>query len=245
MLGIINVGSVFLCIEVHMRSRSLVATLFSVGLLYAQQSSQVPPPTPGTLPDNNQSHVVPKRDVGNANQPTPAPMSVHDKWNNFVGETVNPITVGGGIFNAGVSHLTNTDPKYGTNSIAFAQRFGASVADIVTQNFFGDFMLASAFHEDPRYFRKGPPYGLWTRIGYAISRAVIIRTDNGGTSFNWSNVLGTAMSAGLSNAYYPPASRTTGSFCNHLISGVLGAGASNLAPEFWPDFKRKVLKRDH
>ena len=76
------------------------------------------------------------------------------------------------------------------------QRFGASVTDIASQNFFGDFVLASAFHEDPRYVRKGPTYGLWPRVGYAVSRSIIIRTHVGGTSFNWSNVLGTAMSAG-------------------------------------------------
>jgi hypothetical protein len=62
-----------------------------------------------------------------------------------VAETVNPLTLGGGVFNAGLSHLTNSDPRYGTDSAAFAQRFGASAADITTQNFFGDCLLASAF----------------------------------------------------------------------------------------------------
>ena len=158
-------------------------------------------------------------------------------------ETVSPLTLGAGIFDGGFSHLTNSDPRYGTNSEAFAQRFGASVADIATQNFFGDFVLASAFHEDPRYFRRGPQYSKWSRFNYAVSRAVIIRTDDGGNSFNWSNVLGTAMSAGLSNAYYPPPSRTGGAMLIHFATGVAGAGFSNLAPEFWPDFKKKVFKR--
>jgi len=160
-----------------------------------------------------------------------------------VDETVSPITLGAGVFNGGFSHLTNSDPRYGTNSEAFAQRFGASVADIATQNFFGDFLLASAFHEDPHYLRKGAPSSKLSRFGYAISRAVIIRTDAGGNSFNWSNVLGTAMSAGLSNAYYPPPSRTGGAMIIHFATSVAGAGFANLAPEFWPDFKKKVFKR--
>jgi hypothetical protein len=160
-----------------------------------------------------------------------------------VDETVSPLTLGAGVFNGGFSHLTNSDPRYGTNSEAFAQRFGASVADVATQNFFGDFVLASAFHEDPRYFRRGPQYSKWSRFAYAVSRAVIIRTDKGGSSFNWSDVLGTAMSAGLSNAYYPPPSRTGGAMIIHFVTSVAGAGFSNLAPEFWPDFKKKVFKR--
>jgi hypothetical protein len=51
------------------------------------------------------------------------------------------------------------------------------------------------------------------------------------------------MSAGLSNAYYPPPSRTGGAMIIHFASSVAGAGFANLAPEFWPDFKRKVFKR--
>jgi hypothetical protein len=160
-----------------------------------------------------------------------------------VAETVNPLTLGGGVFNAGLSHLTNSDPRYGTDSAAFAQRFGASAADITTQNFFGDCLLASAFHEDPRYVRNSAPYGKFSRFEYAVSRALVIRSDAGGSSFNWSNVLGTAVSAGLSNAYYPPPSRTGGAITIHFATSVAGAGSANLAPEFWPDFKKKVFKR--
>ena len=177
-----------------------------------------------------------------AQQPTS--LSTAEKWKNFVDETVSPITIGGGIFNGGFSHLTQSDPRYGKDSEAFAQRFAASVADIATQNFFGDFLLASALHEDPRYMRRGPQYGgIWSRTLYAISRAVIISRDAGGTTFNWSNVLGTAMSAGLSNAYYPSLSRTSGAMAIHWATSVAGGGFANLAPEFWPDFKQKVFKR--
>ncbi|MBV9302918.1 MAG: hypothetical protein JOY62_04190 [Acidobacteriaceae bacterium] len=185
-----------------------------------------------------QSGNVPSQGVG-------TPLSVKEKWGNFVGETVSPLTLGAGVFNGGFAHLTNSDPKYGTNSEAFAQRFGASVADIATQNFFGDFFLAWAFHEDPRYFRKGPPSSKTSRFWYAVSRAMIIRRDAAGESFNWSNVLGTAMSAGFSNAYYPPAGRTGGAILIHFATSVAGAGFANLAPEFWPDFKQRFFSRQH
>ncbi len=174
----------------------------------------------------------------------PDPLSTAGKWKNFVDETVSPITIGAGIFNGGFSHVTQSDPRYGNDSGAFAERFGASVADIATQNFFGDFLLASAFHEDPRYVRRGPQYGgIWSRAIYAISRAVLIPRDTDGTTFNWSNVLGTAMSVGLSNAYYPSPSRTSGAMAIHWATSVAGGGFANLAPEFWPDFKQKVFKR--
>ncbi len=122
------------------------------------------------------------------------------------------------------------------------ERFGASVADNVSQNFFGDFLLASAFHEDPRYHRMGPAHGIVRRTAYAISRCAIIRTDAGGESFNWSNFLGTAMSGGLSDAYYPGPSRTGGAMELHFVTSFVGAGLANLYTEFWPDFKKKVFR---
>jgi hypothetical protein len=168
-----------------------------------------------------------------------------EKWDHFLYETAGPLTFGGGAFNAAFSQFTHTDPKYGGDGVAFAERYGASVADIVTQNFFGDFVVASAFHEDPRYFRKGRGHSFWSRAGYAISRAFIIRKDTTGDTFNFDNVLGSAMSAGFSNIYYPPASRTPRAILMHFSIDVADNGFVNLAPEFWPDFRDKVLKPLH
>jgi len=175
-----------------------------------------------------------------------APMAgTRDKWNNFVHETASPLTLGGGAFNATFSQLTKTDPQYGVGGAAYAERFGASLADIASQNFFGDFVVASVLHEDPRYVRKGPGHGFWSRVGYAISRAVVIRKDNGSETFNFDNVLGSAASTGFSNIYYPPASRTGKAMAMHFGSDVADNGFVNLAPEFWPDFRDKVLRRHH
>ncbi|HXY11577.1 MAG TPA: hypothetical protein VEI52_27330 [Terriglobales bacterium] len=175
-----------------------------------------------------------------------APLAgTREKWTNFVHETASPLTFGGGAFNATFSQLTNTDPQYGANSVAYAERFAASMADIASQNFFGDFVVASVFHEDPRYFRKGPGAGFWSRVGYTLSRALVIRKDSGGNTFNFDNVLGSAFSTGFSNLYYPPASRTGKAMLMHFGIDVADNGFVNLAPEFWPDFRDKVLRRHH
>ncbi|MGA2881734.1 MAG: hypothetical protein ABSG13_22515 [Bryobacteraceae bacterium] len=171
---------------------------------------------------------------------TPAtlpPASVSEKWDHFETETFAPLTLGAGAFNAAVSEVTNSTPLYGREFWpAYPERFGSAVGDIVSQNFFGDFLLASAFHQDTRYIRRGPEHKLLPRIAYAISRSVITRTDAGGAAFNSSNVLGTAMSAALSNAYYPAASRTPRAAALNWGTSVGGSGMANLLPEFWPDF---------
>ncbi len=175
----------------------------------------------------------------------PGAMTVQQKWNNFVDETVSPITLGAALFNSAEGHVTNADPKYGSNLPAFGDRVGASIGDIVTQNFFADFMLASALHEDPRYFRRGEQYKFWWRVEYAVSRSVVTRNDSGSSGFNWSNVLGTCMSAAVSNAYYPPASRNANATFAQIGVDILGTGLAKLAPEFWPDFQRKVFGHHH
>lgn len=167
---------------------------------------------------------------------TLTPASVDEKWDHFVQETVAPFTLGAGAFNAAVSQETHSAPLYGRHWRDYPKRFGASVGDIASQNFFSDFLLASAFHEDTRYVRRGPRHRLIPRVAYAISRAVITRTDDGDETFNFANVLGVAMSAGLSNAYYPARSRTLDETAANWGTSIGASGLVNLMPEFWQDF---------
>src|SRR5580658_1068684 len=178
------------------------------------------------------------QDAGSS-APLPPP-SVAEKWNLFDTETVAPCTLGAGAFNAAVSQVTHSAPLYGRHPwpVAYPKRFGASIGDIVSQNFFSDFLLASAFHEDTRYKRRGSSHRLWPRIGYAITRSVVTQTDSGEAEFNWANVLGTGMSAALSNAYYPPVSRTSRAAATNWGTSIAGSGLANLMPEFWPDLRR-------
>jgi hypothetical protein len=184
------------------------------------------------------------------NPPPLPPPSVSEKWNFFLSETMTPMVLVSAVPDATISQLMRFSPLYGRHfwkKGAFPKRLGAYVGDQVSGNFFSDFVLASAFHEDTRYVRKGPSHGMWPRIGYAITRAVVTRTDSGDSTFNWARVVGGAMSAALSNAYYPEASRTAAIGAVNWGTSVAGAGFSNLMPEFGPDvghwMKRHLLHR--
>lgn len=164
--------------------------------------------------------------------------SISEKWDFFVSETASPVLLIAAGADAITSQLTRSAPLYGKHFFrkdAFLKRFGATLGDDISENFFADFVLASAFHEDTRYVPRGPSHKLWHRVEYAISRAVITRTDSGDATFNWANVLGCAMAAGLSNAYYPPVSRTQSVTVVNWGTNIAGAGLSNLLPELGPD----------
>jgi hypothetical protein len=189
------------------------------------------------------SAVLAQTTDGSLTAATLPPPSVSEKWDKFETETFAPLTLGAGAFNAAVSEVTDSTPLYGREFFpAYPERFGSAVADIVSQNFFGDFVLASAFHEDTRYIRRGSTHKLLPRILYAISRSLVTQTDEGGSTFNASNVLGTAMSAALSNAYYPAESRNARAATVNWGTSVGGAGLANLLPEFWPDFHAWVKR---
>ena len=162
-------------------------------------------------------------------------------------ETLSPLTLVSASIDSTASQLTHSAPLYGRHfwrHAAFPKRFIATVGDYTSENFLADFVLASVFHEDTRYRRMGPVHGVWRRMGYAISRAVVTRTDSGEGTFNWANVLGCAMSAGLSNSYYPPVSRTASVALVNWGTNIAGAGLTNIAPEFGSDvahwFKRHL-----
>lgn len=190
--------------------------------------------------------VIQQLNTGRAQSAVSAPsatVTTTQRWSFFKDETFNGMTLAAGAFNACLSHATKSDPQYGVGTGPLAERFGASVADIVSQNFLVDFAMASAFHEDTRYVRQGPAYGgIVARIGYAVSRAFVTRTDTGGRTVNWANLTGTALSFGVSNLYYPPSSRTRQAMEIRLGVGIVGAGLGNLFPEFWPDFHRMLQR---
>ena len=63
--------------------------------------------------------------------------------------------------------------RYGVNSQAFAKRFGVSIGDIATQNFFGDFVKPLAFMKTLATFAWDPdtPSGRGSAMQSAAPRS--------------------------------------------------------------------------
>ena len=189
--------------------------------------------------------VIPNfQTVSDPNQ-TYTPLRVRDKWTLFVKESLDPFTFASAAGGAALSQIDNDNPKYGYGIESYWQRFGAAQADITTQNFFGDFVMAALLKEDPRYFRKGPSSAVMKRVAYALSRVVVTRRDRGGETFNFAGVLGMGMGIALSDAYYPPQSVGGGELESRVITSLAASALGNLLPEFWPDIKQKLQHHRH
>jgi hypothetical protein len=137
--------------------------------------------------------------------------------------------------------LFDTHPQFGQGVKGYAKRLGTSYTDQVVGNMLAEGVLPSLFHEDPRYFRmnEGKPS---KRLLYAISRIVITRTDSGAKSFNFAEVLGNGIAAGVGLSYYSD-SRSPGSYFQNWGTQLGTDALSQVLKEFWPDVKRWRARR--
>ena len=189
--------------------------------------------------------VIPNFQTVSAPTAAYTPLRVRDKWKLFIKESVDPYTFASAAAGAALSQWHDGAPNYGVGTEPYLQRFGAAQADVTTQNFFSDAVLASLLHEDPRYFRKGPEFSLLYRIVYAMSRIVITRKDSGKNGISYSGILGTGLGIALSNAYYPPSSVSGGENESRIVTSLTANALGNLLPEFWPDVKAKLDRLRH
>jgi hypothetical protein len=174
--------------------------------------------------------------------PLQEPLSVRQKFDLATKDTTDPFTVVLAAFYAGVAQWQDDFPTWGQGSAAYGKRFGAAFGDQVVGNYLTEAILPVLFHEDPRYFRKG--IGLKrNRIAYALSRTFITRTDRGKDRFNYSEVVGNGIAAGVSNFYYPATERSMSETAEKYAVQMVSDSAFNVLLEFWPDLKHAIFKR--
>ena len=230
----------------HVLPRKVLAVLAIVSVppcVLFSQNSLHDAETASPINNDRILGVIPNFETVSAPRKEVAPLTVKQKFTLFAKETFDPFTPFAAAAGAAWSQTDNDDPKFGYGGRAYAQRFGAALADTTSQNLFSDAVLASLLHEDPRYFRRGPESPIWSRVGYALTRVVVTRTDAGKASFNYAGILGMSMGIGLSNAYYPAASVNGTEMARRFGTSLAASALFNILPEFWPDIRQKIRHR--
>jgi hypothetical protein len=139
---------------------------------------------------------------------------------------------------AGISQASNTEAGYGQGASGYAKRYGQQFGDGTIEDFSTRVAFAAMLHQDPRYFRMAKG-SFWHRAGYSVSRVVLTRGDSGRTQFNYSEVFGAAVAAGVSTyTYHPHGDRTLSTALSTWGTQVGYDCISNLLREFWPDMRR-------
>jgi hypothetical protein len=170
------------------------------------------------------------------------PLTPKEKFQLFIKSATDPWPFGLEAFSAGIDQAENSFPEYGQGMQGYAKRFGADYTDYFTGNFFGNAVLTSLWHEDPRYFQKGTGTKL-SRFLWAASSTVWCKRDNGTWGPNYANVAGNFIGSAISNLYYPASNRTVGDTFERGASvsaqGIVGAEVI----EFWPDIERRHRRK--
>jgi hypothetical protein len=135
------------------------------------------------------------------------------------------------------------EPKsWGQGWGAYGKRYGASFADNSIGTYMTTAIFPSLLHEDPRYYQLGT--GDFRRRAYhAVNRLFVTRTDSGHDHFNYSESVGNAVAAGISNIYHPEEDRTVSRNLTTFAFLIIYDGLSNELKEFWPDIRRKVFHK--
>lgn len=174
------------------------------------------------------------------------PLSPRQKFQLFFKSSTDPwpFLLAGVI--AGIGQADNSEPPWGQGARGYAKRFGAGYSDAFIGNFFGNAVLPTLLHEDPRYFQRGK--GSFTgRALWAAGSTVWCKRDKGGWGPNYANVIGNFIGSAISTAYKPEADRHVGDVLVDGLTvsaeGIIGAEVI----EFWPDLvkhhKRKKAEK--
>jgi hypothetical protein len=147
-------------------------------------------------------------------------------------------------FLAGISQAENSEPGYGQGAAGYGKRYGAALADGTIENFMTSAVFPALLRQDPRFFQSGKGR-FWHRVGYAMSRVIITRGDSGNSQFNFSEIFGSALSAGISTySYHPHADKNLPNAASVWGTQVGYDTLTYVVKEFWPDIRRKIRKKN-
>ncbi len=185
--------------------------------------------------------IMPNFEAVSANTHLP-PLSLKEKFwlateNTF--DYSSLISVG---MQAAIEQAKNQYPEFHEGAAAYGRYYWHTFADSGVENYLVGAIFPAITHEDPRYYTLGRGQVL-ERARYAISRLWITRSDAKASTFNFSEILGSGVAAGISSRYYPREARGSGQTLERWGSQLINDGMANVIQEFWPDINQRLFKR--
>lgn len=146
------------------------------------------------------------------------------------------------VFTTWVAQIQGDEASWGKGPAGFAKRYATTFSDDVVATFLTTAIMPTLLHQDPRYFELGEG-GAWHRATYAATRSFVTRSPSGHTQFNYSDVAGNAIAAGLSNFYHPAEDRSWSATATRWGTQMMWDVLSDELKEFWPDIRRRIHKQ--
>jgi len=167
---------------------------------------------------------------------TPVPLTKKEKFVFYLKSTYGPSSIMRSAAGAGLSQARDSTPEWGQGMEGYGRRLGSKFAQHAVKRTI-QLGVGAMLHEDPRYYASGR-VGFLPRTGYAVSRAFMVRKDDGSTGPAIGRLTGAFGGALISRTWHPESDRTVRS---GLESGAVSIGVDmgfQVLHEFWPDIKR-------
>lgn len=166
-------------------------------------------------------------------------LSPGQKFQLFVDNSISVHTITYAAMGAAIGQADDSPTGFGEGWDAYGKRFGTSMARQASGEFFGTFIIASALHEDPRFYAEiNPPF--LHAVKYSVQHVFITRNDDGRNVAAWSRLAGPLLAEGLANAYWPDRNRTAGDTLLRYGLDLAARAGGNMLREYWPVFYAKV-----
>jgi hypothetical protein len=168
-------------------------------------------------------------------------LSPGKKFELFIDNSVSIDSVSWAVLGSAVGQSHDSATGFGEGWDAYAERFGTGMARTASSEFFGTFVLASALHQDPRFYPEIKPR-LFHAIKYSLKRVFVTRNDDGRDVFNYSGLGGPLMAEGLANVYWPDRNRTAGDTLFRYGLDLASRASGNMFREYWPVLLKKISR---
>lgn len=131
-------------------------------------------------------------------------------------------------------------PEFHQGAAGYARYYWHTLADTADENFWVSGLGPIMFRQDNRFYTLGHG-GFGHRAFYAATRVLVTREDDGDRMFNFSEVIGSGASAGVSTLYYPTKYRTWTKVGQKWLTSDIIDGANFTFKEFWPDINKRIF----
>ena len=124
------------------------------------------------------------------------PQSVKEKFLTTTEDSFDYSSVAIPAALAGYGLARNATPEFGTGGSGYGRYLWHSAIDQTSENYMVEFVMPVLTHEDTRFYTLESGCFL-KRTEYALTRAVITRSDSGSKVINLSEIVGSGAAAGL------------------------------------------------
>ena len=166
-------------------------------------------------------------------------LSPGEKFELAVDNSISVHTIAWAALGSAFGQSADSPTGFNQGWDGYGKRVGSSMARQSSAQFLGSFVIASALHEDPRFFPEYNP--TFTHSSkYSLQRVFVTRNDEGRDVPNLPGLLGPLLGEGLANVYWPERNRTVGdTFLRYGLDLASRAGG-NMFREYWPVLFAKI-----